>query len=828
MPGVSGHGDAMTPDASVCPRCSGPLSQRCCGSCGLVLTGPQAARLWSVDVELAGLPARRQSLLAERDQLIDVLSRTSTSTQHRTQHQTQDQTQKAEQPQDQAPAEVRTRSAQNTLLAVGALLLAVAATVFGTVTYELLGATGRAVVLALLTLLALLAAPLLLRRGLRSTAEAAGAVSLALGALDAYGLRTLGLGADLGETTYAAGATGCLFLAAIGYDLVVQRCAPAPLRGLRPAALGLLQLTVLLSLAASEAGGLTVAVALAGLTVVDAAATRVVTTRFSFPLTGLVAVLGLSVTAAAVEPGPRGASVMLLWAGLAAAAARALRPGRTPLSALTVLLLAGAVLTLLDDRLTDAGLTLAALGVAASAVVIATRLPAAGQGTRIGSFLLTGLAVLTVAGPTLTAVMLPFATLDAPWQGTDLARLTLVWGLPTDRMTVGALAVLVTGTLVLVGPLVLVGRTRAASLVAPVGLTLALALAPFALALPYAVVPALLTVAAAVLLMAADRLTAPGRSLVTWTVAGATIAALATGWALADRTATLAVLPVLLAVAVTLAVSPDGATRVTAAGVTGLLLTGTVSAYASAAGLGAAQTGAVLVVVVASLVALAGPQLGHHRLGARREALEAAAAITGVLAVGLAAADPGWLSWTLAGLGLAVLAGALRPDRRPLAPAGALLLAGSSWVRLADANISAPEPYVVPIALLALVLGHLRRRQVPSTTSVAAYAPGLSLLLVPSLLVVLDDTAPTRGLLLAVVALAVLLLGARARLRAPLAFGAVALAVDAVALLAPYVSALPRWTVLAVLGAVLLAVGASYEQRRRDVTALRARFDALA
>jgi len=57
--------------------------------------------------------------------------------------------------------------------------------------------------------------------------------------------------------------------------------------------------------------------------------------------------------------------------------------------------------------------------------------------------------------------------------------------------------------------------------------------------------------------------------------------------------------------------------------------------------------------------------------------------------------------------------------------------------------------------------------------------------------------------------------------------GGSVLAVDALHLLAPYASALPRWTLLAGAGTVLVVLGATYEQRLRDVTRLRERYDGL-
>jgi hypothetical protein len=255
----------------------------------------------------------------------------------------------------------------------------------------------------------------------------------------------------------------------------------------------------------------------------------------------------------------------------------------------------------------------------------------------------------------------------------------------------------------------------------------------------------------------------------------------------------------------------------------GLLATGHVGALGTALGLAPDQVGGLLLVVVAGALLAAALLDGERRVGAEGTAL-----VAGAVSLEGASADVGWSSWVLAGLGLLALATALRPDRRPLAVVGGLLLSASSWVRLADAGITAPEPYVLPLAAAALVLGALRRRAEPATTSWAAYGPGLLLALVPSLLAGLGGDELTRPLLVGLAALAVLLLGARTGLQAPLVVGGAVLLVDALDLVGPYAAALPRWVSLGGAGALLLVVGATYEQRRRDVSRLRDRYDALA
>jgi hypothetical protein len=82
-----------------------------------------------------------------------------------------------------------------------------------------------------------------------------------------------------------------------------------------------------------------------------------------------------------------------------------------------------------------------------------------------------------------------------------------------------------------------------------------------------------------------------------------------------------------------------------------------------------------------------------------------------------------------------------------------------------------------------------------------------------------------RPLLLGLAALAVTLAGARWRLQALLVLGGTVLTLVALHELAPYVvqvvGALPRWLPPAFAGLLLLAVGATYEQRLRDARRLR-------
>jgi len=203
-----------------------------------------------------------------------------------------------------------------------------------------------------------------------------------------------------------------------------------------------------------------------------------------------------------------------------------------------------------------------------------------------------------------------------------------------------------------------------------------------------------------------------------------------------------------------------------------------------------------------------------------RTDLRVLAGLGGVVGLLGAAADPDRLWTALLALGVGVAVLAARGDHRWGWVSG-LLLAGSSWVRLALSDVDAPEAYTVPPALALLAVGLLRRRHDPAYRSWHAYAPGLALALVPSLLRAVTDAGELRPFLLGIAALTVLGVGVARRLQAPLVIGAAVLAVDATVQLAPYLAtaydAVPRWVTIGLVGLVLLAAGATFEQRLRDL-----------
>ncbi|MFE0240245.1 SCO7613 C-terminal domain-containing membrane protein, partial [Streptomyces sp. NPDC058991] len=249
---------------------------------------------------------------------------------------------------------------------------------------------------------------------------------------------------------------------------------------------------------------------------------------------------------------------------------------------------------------------------------------------------------------------------------------------------------------------------------------------------------------------------------------------------------------------------------------------GLVAAAAAAAELPGHRIGLALLAVPAA-VALLGAGLGRHPVALPLETTSAAA---GLVAVALAVPHPPTLALVLALAGVVAAGTAVRAERRPLAGyVAAVLFVAATWVRLAASEVDVPEAYTLPVTVPALAVGLLRRRRDPSASSWVAYGPGLAATLVPSLLAAWGDTGWPRPLLLGLAALGVTLAGARLRLRAPLVLGGLTLALVALHELAPYVvqvvDALPRWLPPALAGLLLLAVGATYEQRLRDARRIR-------
>ncbi|MBB4944574.1 hypothetical protein F4556_000109 [Kitasatospora gansuensis] len=826
----------MTTGSPACPGCSsslGPAPVARCPQCGLPLLGQDAAALWQVTLALAGLDAQRRSLLLHRDHLLAGL---------RARQDQPDPPPYAPYapyaPQTLYAQEVSGPSAQTVLLALGGLLVAIAALVFTVVSWGQLGLGAKALILTAVTACALLAPVPLRRRGLTATAETSAALGLSLVLLDWYAARAVGLGGldRIDGAAYWAGATALTAVGAAAYGAAVR------LRGPLPVALLLLQLPCLLVAVAIDGGP--VAIATAGL--VTALLDLVLATRTTALLltaTGATwALLGGLLAGGWLLDATTFAAAWPTWLPLALLAAlgfgAALLPAATlpvPLRAaeprgVAAALAGAALLTGLGGSLrfalpadwVPAGYAVPGALLALAGVVALTAAEPRRRSAWLGLLGVAGavlaLAQLSFLPALLSAYFGPAAQWGSTWFGLDDAHRD--WQLTPAPFALPWLLVAVLGAAA--ARCARTGhRARARQLLGAalaVGGPLAVLL-PALLHLPLrtgAVWAVLLVVGATAALVRRPAEPAAALALLAPTTVAAVL------WSGADRPTTIAVWSVLAVLAALLAASLPAPWAPVPA-VVGVLSLAVVAVTAgAAAGLAPYQYAFAVLAVAALSVPVAARRGGPVGL-----AVELTGYALAPVALLLTAGHPTALSLLLAVAGvLALGVAALRPDRRrPAGLAATALLILSSWVRLLLADVAAPEPYTASVAVAALTIGHLHRRRLPSTPSWTTYGPGLGTALLPSLLATWTDPQWLRPLLLGAFALALTVFGARRLLQAPLVLGAGTLLLVACHELAPLLvqvlDVLPRWLPLAAAGLLLLVLGATYEQRLRDARRAR-------
>lgn len=834
---------------------------------------PPAEELVILDRELARLDLRRSELLTRRTWLLSVLQ--TPGPRAAAPHTTQFPPPAARtaawgagwigtpassgSPSALPAPPVRTRSAQNVLLTLGGLLLAIAAIAFTLVSWGQMGIGGRSAVLTAVTVAALSAPAMLLRRGLSSTAEALGALASVLMVLDAVALYLVAV-PDTGGLGYAAVASAVLAVLWAAYGLLLDR-----LRLPLPLAVVSAQLPLVLWAWAAEADALVFSVALLATAALDCA----IAVWFKGVAVRVTACAGLCVT------GGAGLLVALVKSLSAGGPAAAVVPG--------VLLLAGAAIALAGARRAPvsvavaagavAGLAaVAALGGVAAAgvhsgwavqvylvcgglVLLGVRAPLgrpAGQGLVWAAGSVSALSVLYSAAPVAVVLVGPVTQLgrlwsgapeggvrgalgatDLPWQ--DMASAPVV--LLTVAVALGAAYRSWEGVMRWAGPALSPRpgwRTAVGASAVVLGWA-GLTVLPPALDVSFTAAVALQSVLVAgvlIVAVAALRRGTTGPAL-TAGVCGSVGAVGVALLSLGSEPATYAVFGALLlmfAGAATALDAPEDPSRapvlvtvqsvvtcaaVVCAGVLAL-------AFGVSVGLASYEAAPVMLVVPAVTAGL-GARLRGHAVALPLELTGGAVALAAVVA---AVEDPPFLALVLALCGVLAAATALRPERREVAGyLATALFVLASWVRLSASGVSSPEAYTLPVTVPALVIGVLRRRRDPAASSWTAYGAGLAVTLVPALFAAWGDPHWLRPLLLGVAALVITLLGARLRLQALLVLGGAVLALDALHELAPYVvqvvGAMPRWVAPALAGVLLLAVGATYEKRLRDARRLR-------
>lgn len=395
---VPRHQKAAAMSVPSCPSCRSPLryGAAACPQCQLPVTGPLAARLRDVDQQLRELQARRVELLAElRGSVADTPAGPAV-------------------PQ-RAPAPERNRwSVQQLLLAGGVTLVLVAAVVFLAVTWSRIGVAGQVAVMVVVTVVSAATSLTLARRGLRTTAEFVGLMTLGLATLDAYAARALDL-AGLATVDGAGYLAASAALISTGSALLARR--PVTVRSY---AYGVLLAAAVVPAATLEATSWPPATAAAGLAAAGLAftaargrAARSGTTGWfrGGPLSRLAGIVGgghlvvaLLVAVPTVYVDPvlgQGGLAALLVVGLAAAAGwRLQEPAGVPVAAT----LTAAALVGLGSHADLPGLTvlvlLAAVVAAGASLLHQRRIPGA-----VAAHVGRPSALLTAATGHLTAAV---------------------------------------------------------------------------------------------------------------------------------------------------------------------------------------------------------------------------------------------------------------------------------------------------------------------------------------------------------------------------------------------------------------------------------------
>jgi hypothetical protein len=217
------------------------------------------------------------------------------------------------------------------------------------------------------------------------------------------------------------------------------------------------------------------------------------------------------------------------------------------------------------------------------------------------------------------------------------------------------------------------------------------------------------------------------------------------------------------------------------------------------------------------LLALAVLALGAATLE-RHSPSEVPLAWSGVL-VGLIAVvhvqrsgGTGAMAAGLAVLGAALVGYATRTEAEPARAGGCALLVAAAWLALGNAGVQVPEAY--SLSLAAVLLLHSGRR-LATAASWPAWGPALTAGYVPSVFLALVEPDLLRVLLVVGAATVTTTAATGWGVRAPFLVGASALALVAVGRIVAVLPA-PGLVAFALAGAVLLAVGASYESRRRQ------------
>ncbi|TXN28119.1 SCO7613 C-terminal domain-containing membrane protein [Lacisediminihabitans profunda] len=251
--------------------------------------------------------------------------------------------------------------------------------------------------------------------------------------------------------------------------------------------------------------------------------------------------------------------------------------------------------------------------------------------------------------------------------------------------------------------------------------------------------------------------------------------------------------------------------------------------------------------LVGGMVLLVGAAFGQARVrGDSHDAIRSVAsqalgiiAMTSTLLIELSIFSPDGLG-PLRALSLVLLFAALHViaflvNRAPFSRAvGWLAIAYAAVAGIggvASGALDSIELASIPVALALLATGATVLAGSPAARSWAWLAPGITALLVPSLLATAVDAPLWRLVGLGVASVAVVIAGVRWRLQAPFLIGAVVALVHAIATFAPQIrlvyDSVEWWLWLAVGGVIIVVISARFEKSMRGLATLATRIRSL-
>lgn len=832
-------------DPHRCPSCRGDLpSDLVCASCGLDLRGDLGMRLF-------GVLTQADALIATiRTRTVVPAATGAGTTVSAPVHMPLGPPDIGSLPTYPAPAtriadKVGLGAVPKVLLGLGALCVLGAASLFLPFAWSMLGIVGRTVVLILLTVAGGAAAHAAGSRGLRATAESLGAVMLGLVALDVLGARTSGWLGEISDPAVTVLLGAVLVAAATAATLWLRGTAVASFVAGELVAIlgGVLLLLGGASLDLGSAGQrLSVVVPVLGAVAVGSAVLRRPRTGVDSMATATIGHTAMAATAwlgmvlagaegivdraSYAEMWPGGAGLTLLLAGAYAALpglVRRLSPALRATSIAAALLPWAVAATAPSYDESATGRILAVSAPLALCILLVHLLPRPWSRVGVPTALVSALATAALGAPLAVTAVATYLETALPSQpGGGVGRVVPWWGadsLGTPWLLPLVVIVLVVGALVLGREWAEESALLMQTLLLIGGVMTVLAVAG-ALLIEGAPVWWVLVLLLAATFAASAAAWFDGRDArhLAQVVLGA--AALVLSWH--DEWLTLAASLFLLVLAA--AHHGRGAPPVRVGGglTMALLLAASLWTAGELLQVPGAWNALVVLLVGGALVIARG--LLAARQGIIGVELGATVAAAAALTAGVDRApwqdDQTWLAIYLTVAGVAVTVVALtRADRRLAGWVGGLLLAVATWVRLAEIGVEEPEPYTLPSAAALLVAGWFRTRRNPGAGTLSAWGPGLCLALVPSLLWAIAEPLSWRAVLLGGACLVLTVVGAQLRLAGPFVWGASIGAVLVLWEIVPRAFELSAWLSMGMVGAGLLALGASWEQRVRDARA---------